>query len=698
MIPEVKVNWFFKHVLPQLPKGVDIDAVVGHLKSKGVIKAGGGWKAFSVDPNEDERDEDVVYAQLGDVFDSVVEAVNTLYPYVSQQFTLLVRPSRPPDSEQGSSSKLNSSFVPVDVAERLKKDPNGSYEWYDIAEVSEVKKAEEAFINVRNENVAKVMYNLQQIMSLDPCRRFTFGSTIQNRELRLWFACRGVVLTTRAFDFFTNPDRLVHFFIAFAFSSPTALGWDPTIEYLDIQDGQRRYKITVDDQEFTTVSVLADYAADGTVGRGTRVWLVEDKQGERYVLKDLWLDDDQLPEHTIRAELLQDVLDKCGRDKHAKLLRHILTPHGFEKVVVEGSVDTTDGMMDNQTLSTSSVFDLNTDLPASPRSQSQHPGSVPRASGTLESTQIPAEMTFMPQVPSIRHKYHYRILFKEYGTSLYQEKSLLNVFTTLADLFTALDIIHRSGWVHRDISCGNVYCFQNSSEDHPRGILGDFEYAMRVADTTKHQQRAGTLVFMASEAIQQKWGFMSYPKLRDADVFAPPLARAPFTHIPLHDLESCWWLLIYILIHNDDTDNVLSDRDCVLTRYKLSSSLFSPRPDTAYRSAFMKDSSEMTLEHTGLAPSFSEALSVARAIAIQLHLAFEEAEKPFTSINETAFFIHNRLRSFLLRKEALDVIRNITLKEVRHVAVTQNGDMKRKSPTCDKNDEIQERQSKKFKS
>lgn len=40
-------------------------------------------------------------------------------------------------------------------------------------------------------------------MTVDPRRRFTFGFSVQNRQMRLWFACRGVVLVTKTFDVFT---------------------------------------------------------------------------------------------------------------------------------------------------------------------------------------------------------------------------------------------------------------------------------------------------------------------------------------------------------------------------------------------------------------------------------------------------------------------------------------------------------------
>ena len=41
------------------------------------------------------------------------------------------------------------------------------------------------------------------------------------------------------------------------------------------------------------------------------------------------------------------------------------------------------------------------------------------------------------------------------------------------DWFIALKWIHGAGWVHRDLSVGNLYLYEG------RGLIGDFEYAKR---------------------------------------------------------------------------------------------------------------------------------------------------------------------------------------------------------------------------
>jgi hypothetical protein len=44
-------------------------------------------------------------------------------------------------------------------------------------------------------------------------------------------------------------------------------------------------------------------------------------------------------------------------------------------------------------------------------------------------------------------------------------------------------LFHGSGWVHRDISVGNVYLYEG------HGVLGDLEFAKNMADQSQHELR-----------------------------------------------------------------------------------------------------------------------------------------------------------------------------------------------------------------
>ncbi|KAF5392138.1 hypothetical protein D9757_003221 [Collybiopsis confluens] len=666
MVPEVEVNWFFEHVLPKPIEGFNVEKVVKRLKRDGMITKK-GWKNFAMEPKKQKDIEDVVYSSLQPIFGGVVAATKAEYPNATQKFTLIMRPNHTPFSERASTSRPDASVVPVEVAERFKSDEKAPYTWYDISGTAQFKKAEESSTKHRNDNIFKQVYDLHHLMAIDPCRRFTIGFTMQNRQMRGWFACRGVVLVTKPFDVSTNPEQLVHFFVSLAFASRTALGWDPTIQHIPeaSSPGFRNYRITVEGKAYTTVRNLADYSADSLVSRATRVWLVQDERGEQYVLKDVWLDTDRLPEDEIRAKLLGDVLEKCGEVDRDTLLKHILTPRAAERMMIDGANDTTDGMMSNEKLLPSSALNLNLEQFVDIRSQSVHPSNPTSQalSGPSAGTEVAAPKV-NPSNIIIRSKYHYRVLFQEHGTDLYNETSLHNVFKTLADLLTvliedrppALEIIQRSGWVHRDISCGNVYWFKDSAGT--RGLLGDFEYAKRVQDPIEHRQRTGTLQFMASEAASHKWSFTRPPR---RPYGAPPLTLAPFAHNPLHDLESLWWLLVYVLFYREDADNFVTQPDQALTRENQARPLFIARPETGSRRDFLSNMDSVHMESIGVASSFEPVLAVVRNMASDLVSAYWDAEAPYSEIDLTKCLIHSDLRPHLTFQATIEAIKNIKL-------------------------------------
>ncbi|KAJ3843055.1 hypothetical protein F5878DRAFT_528643, partial [Lentinula raphanica] len=155
------------------------------------------------------------------------------------------------------------------------------------------------------QDVAKLVYDMQQVLALDPCRRFTLGATIENRTMRLWFLSRATLLKTKPFNFIKDRHQLVHYFLSLAFSSTTDMGWDPTMEFSHYDRNKRRqYKIKVNSQIFTTVKVLSDVSADSPLGRATRVWKVLDSSNKIRVLKDVWLESDRKQEHEIHQAIL----------------------------------------------------------------------------------------------------------------------------------------------------------------------------------------------------------------------------------------------------------------------------------------------------------------------------------------------------------------------------------------------------------
>ncbi|KAJ3718231.1 hypothetical protein C8R42DRAFT_585714, partial [Lentinula raphanica] len=146
---------------------------------------------------------------------------------------------------------------------------------------------------------------MAKLLTLDPCRRFTLGFTIENTSLRLWILNRGTLLRTNSFNFIQNQSYLVHVFLSFAFATAEDMGWDPTITFSHCNSEDRRqYNIAVDKHVYQTISTLSDFSADNPIGRGARVWKVKDAKGRTRVLKDIWLDVDRLEEHKIYEKII----------------------------------------------------------------------------------------------------------------------------------------------------------------------------------------------------------------------------------------------------------------------------------------------------------------------------------------------------------------------------------------------------------
>ncbi|KAJ3999942.1 hypothetical protein F5050DRAFT_751632 [Lentinula boryana] len=654
-VPEVPLDWYFEHLLPPLPAGIDTEEIVASLKESGAL-TDNSWAAIVEHPRLDKRHEDEVYGGLEQIFEHIVNAATTQNPELEQQFALKLTPGVNATSERDSTTKPDGHFMSLAEAARLAH-ADEKPTIYNVWGSQEFKKDNEGVTHSMDKCVSQLVYDMQQIMALDPCRRFTFGTSIMNRSFRLWFCSRGVFLTAKPFDFMSEPEKVVRVFLSFAFASRTDAGWDPSMTCIlpASPTGKRQYKIQVEDKTYITTRILSDYAADSPIGRATRVWLVKDEDGlsdSRYVLKDVWVDSERQTEDEIRSALLKDVDEHCGSDARAIVERHLLTPVASEKLHVGTIIDdTTQLIMRGGTI---------------PKNLDHLKLVVPQLSGSstrsqVSTTENPSDAVFSGtrarylrygdtarHAPRVTSRFHYRIVFLECATTMYDEKHFGNILDALADVTEALRWIHKSHWVHRDISGGNVYwydCKSQGSEGENRGLLGDLEFAKVRKPGSTHEVRTGTFNFMASEVIAGRYLFRPAFNL---DLFKNPTqflaadrirARLPFAFNPLHDMESIWWILIYLLYFNDDKQNV-ADADFADARASKALALFNQDGLTLDRQQFLRDYQELTVEEFRLPPSFQFVIAIAGAIAARLHVAYCVYEADLSTVDEESFEIH----------------------------------------------------------
>ncbi|KAJ7164934.1 hypothetical protein C8R46DRAFT_845422, partial [Mycena filopes] len=276
-----------------------------------------------------------------------------------------------------------------------------------------------------------LIWNCHDVLREDARRRFTFGITLDADELRLWFFSRTHNIVSEPLKFISDPDALVRLFLAIALASPEQLGYDTTMSYFLDDSGTVQFKLSLNDAVHVTKRLLSDNRSDVICGRATRVWEAyreDDPDRTPVVIKDLWTSLDSAEEG---AQLL---------DLHAQLkaLEAPGTPRPpsdyFLTVVAHGFVQTADGVDD-------------------------HTVDVMLRGHAFK-------------VASANHnaRKHYRIVFSELGVPLQQLQGLSDVFQALADATRALSLLHRLGFVHRDVSAGNILLFNG------KGKLTDLEY------------------------------------------------------------------------------------------------------------------------------------------------------------------------------------------------------------------------------
>ncbi|KAJ3751450.1 hypothetical protein DFH05DRAFT_1570299 [Lentinula detonsa] len=115
------------------------------------------------------------------------------------------------------------------------------------------------------------------------------------------------------------------------------------------------------------------------------------------------------------------------------------------------------------------------------------------------------------------------------------------------------------------------------------------------------------------------------------------IIKPPSAYNPLHDMESIWWILVYLLYFNDDKQN-MADADLAdSTRaVKALKSFNQSEGQTLDRQQFLQNYDELTVEETRLPPSFQFVVDIARAkFAAKLHAGYRQFYQTCRGSNQT---------------------------------------------------------------
>ncbi|KAF9806331.1 hypothetical protein IEO21_08711 [Rhodonia placenta] len=597
-IPQVSTEFFQTHLLPPLPVGVNINQLVNNLRARKYIK-GKRWAAFRKDPKDARGKENVCFRSLKRVADAI-EEVAVKMTGEEPQFAFVQNPNSAPESStRTSKSRPDGCFI-------RKSGPKGRFRWMDIAVSAEYKKMENT--TTRDDDVQKIVWSMHHCMREDARRRFTYGLTIENKTMRMWFCSRTELLVSEPINFILQHHKVVHFFVAMMYAAEHEAGWDPTIQYVWKNDKKNGELVLDDDDDprldidvqdgngkvvrYRTIRWLSDDGANGLRGRGTRVWEVcilsdDGEEGvDRFALKDQWIDADRQREGMIIYQLRNAKTSDAAK---RVIEQSLLTVEHHGDVYVEGMLDHTRNLMTRRGEPRSRIRFKLQELPENGVKETTAAKATKRTQAGVGHYQSPEELTTpsVEKVETYHPKVHYRIVFKEVCKPIHEYTSLKDVFDILVNAVVVLLILHELGWVHRDISIGNLLGFIINGVLYCK--LSDLEYAKPMDDRLGHEIRTGTRSFMSVEVNDMEYCFLpSESQEANADGAKPfpsvanptqdqmksielaidraesmrcgnpekivvPIRKVgpivPFRYNPLHDIESLWWVAIYFVFN-----------------------------------------------------------------------------------------------------------------------------------------------------
>ncbi|KAF7976946.1 hypothetical protein HWV62_4994 [Athelia sp. TMB] len=460
--------------------------------------------------------------------------------------------------------------------------------WPHILVPGEVKKR-----NDEDAAALQLIKYMRQIFRECIDRRFVFGLTLAGSKMAVYLADRSGVIGSEHFDihkasrllFKAEPKKLIRVILAMATMEHHRLGWDPTLTVYDpdkptegtplylaerpvatsykeriwlveIQkpEAPGSFKMSQTEVEsFLLCKPISLQRGDAILGRCTRIWKAillsamgkDASQQQYFIVKESWRD--------IRRPVEGDLYAQMGEcDGIAKL-------HSYGIVRVADGDDTTENIRNKLT-----AFGRPRDINAK-----QNRAARMSYDSLLEGDILPDLLPEHPapasgtdHLPLIRARS--RLVLETFGWPIMFAKSLLE--------FVGHKNAVQKRVLHRDISSGNILITGNR-ERGKRGVLIDFDNAVNLDDyhPTLDDPLTGTRAFVLSEILTKTE--MDIVEVIQLGASRPPAKRI-IEHLPVHDLEAFFWVLVYFCISREgparwraelsqepsaDTDSLVSD-------------------------------------------------------------------------------------------------------------------------------------------
>ncbi|KAF4622215.1 hypothetical protein D9613_009193 [Agrocybe pediades] len=501
-ISQCKPSHFQSHYAPfNVPKEQVSEIALKLLKDEAICTWSGGIKGvFRPFDKPLPSLETTAYLPLENITKAIATAASGVQEFAStrtQNYVYRHCPSKRIHSDiAGSNNEVDAHEPSAKV--------KGKVCARDIASVLEFRTKEMGDLSNSADNNVKVVSANVQIMNEDPRRMFSYRFTIEGYEMSMWYFCRSHSVEAGSLSL-NDPNhlkRLVTILTSFMFATDEEMGYDPTIT-LHEANGKTQYTYRIPgspkDRFFRTTGTIDDYRSLNITGRRT-------PPTEKEIQQSIFANIEEFLGCSILPPKKADLAEL--RVKHAHLLKDEAFKRYFMTIVTDYKGCET-RLYDKDRMSViPDILETNV-LPskfaALPDRQEI---SVNRRPGL--DAEAPAE-----------HKYatkrQYRVVFQELCTEVGKLETLGEVMDVLEEILIPLQLMHCAGWVHRDISCGNILAYK--ADDRWQAKLSDLEYAKKFSpqtnDTESKDPKTGTPDFMPYEILKRE-----YIRISDREVAA----------------------------------------------------------------------------------------------------------------------------------------------------------------------------------
>ncbi|KAF7776855.1 hypothetical protein Agabi119p4_5248 [Agaricus bisporus var. burnettii] len=544
-ILQCPVDAFIADYSPFLPNNTLVDAAIQSLAHQELLVTDRAkplcWKGFEDRPSSGAT-ESKVLKTLGNIAATLNDELGQLDGRQRHFFYHDFRCDEMKYEFPGSNCRVDTCFTGNPGHARSK--------WHVIcaetAVVAELRKSTKDFAD----NHEKLVSAANHVMNDDPCRMWMYD---HNREYR---------------DGCLDIRTVIQVFLSFTYATHEQMGYDPTVHRIKDNESQYLYEIPTENgtRYFKTIHLLAHHKSLCITGKKTRVWKAVEVKGfesnaiseelnggKEVALKDVWLDEGS----TTEKEKLDAIFESLRMIKEEAYewapswlrsrLKVAFEDGSYRSYFMEIECDS---------------FNL-----SKSKKKSDQAAPAPKILQFRDFSGCNRNVT--PNDANTRLyavKRQYRLVYSEIGESMKHVKSLDVAFSAILDTYVALVLMYLAGWMHRDISAGNIITVKKSSRLFG-GKLSDLEYAKHYRDKSgSPDPKTGTPFFMPVEihggVAFSRMGSLQLEAPDNIDPLrGPDVAQNVFKNTgPLfkgkspryrfqHDLESLWWVALWILIY-----------------------------------------------------------------------------------------------------------------------------------------------------